>query len=156
MTEQLHYNIYVLSNDVDDMIYVGSTRNSIVKRFTQHRHNRDGRPLCKHFDNIGRDHFKITLIRTAVVETRKEARAIENEELEKFPKARWLNAMLAYSENHNKTRDNEKKKKNRMDFYYRHKLDPEWLEKERERNRLRMREKRAHLKQAKTSNRVND
>ena len=40
----------------------------------------------------------------------------------------------------------EAKRKHRKDYYYRKKNDPIWLEKEKERNKLRMREKRINLK----------
>jgi hypothetical protein len=41
------------------------------------------------------------------------------------------------------------KRKNRRDYYERKKLDVEWLTKEKERNKLRMRENRKNIKLAK-------
>ena len=46
----------------------------------------------------------------------------------------------------------EGKRKNRMDYYYRQKQKPEWLEKERQRNKKRMRIKRQLIKNNLTKN----
>lgn len=151
MPEHLIYNIYKISNNVDDKIYIGSTRLSLAQRHAMHRYYCDKKtfPLYKHMNSLGKDNFKIESIKTVTVGSRNEARQIEQLCIEQQEQSILLNATRAFSENHNKTRDNEKKKQNRRDFYQRHKEDPEWVAKERERNRLRMQKKREMLKTSK-------
>ena len=80
-----------------------------------------------------------------------QARLFENSCIISNPKEICLNHMCAYSYNYSKTRDNEKKKRSRRDYYNRKKLDPIWMENERNRNKIRMRNKRAKLKQLRNS-----
>ena len=155
MTEQLMCRIYKLSNSEDDKIYIGSTRGTLAQRIGGHRDNaRKGltKPVSAHMRKIGIDKFKITLIKEKIVTNRKEMRIEEQNEMEKYDKTLLLNVLRAYSENREKTRDQDKKRKTRRDFYHRHKMDPDWIEKERERNRLKMRIVRATAKEAKRNN----
>ena len=144
--EQLIYNIYKIVNSEDDKIYIGSTRMKLNLRFSCHKTNKDCKKLKDHFNQIGLKKFKIELLQTVTVCSKKEARIYEQKYIDKIDKCLLLNKIHAYSDNYDKTRDNEKKKKSRRDYYHRKKLDPIWLEKERKRNRERMREKRAQMK----------
>jgi hypothetical protein len=154
MTEQLVYNIYKISNSVDDKIYIGSTRSTAKTRFSQHKCGRncwqgkDKKPtkIQQHLLDLGVDKFSVETVITVTVSTRIEALKVEHEELHKFPKERWLNIVIPYSFNHDQTRDIEKKRQNRRDFYARQKEDPEWLAKERERTKLGQRVRRAKAK----------
>ena len=149
MTEHLIYSIYKISNDMDKKVYIGSTRRPISTRFTQHCYQMDKKdfPLYCHMRQIGKDHFKVECVKTIGVSSKTEARKIEQQFIESEDQTNVLNALKAFSENREKTRDQDKKRKTRRDFYQRHKLDSDWVEKERERNRLRMKEKRRILKE---------
>ena len=59
--------IYKITNDYNDEIYVGSTCNTLVKRFIQHKSKRKSedlvhKPLYKLINEIGFDRFRIELI----------------------------------------------------------------------------------------------
>ncbi len=154
MTEQevLIYNIYKLTNSVDDKIYFGSTRRKLNVRMQQHRHEaRSGckKKVSKHMRKIGMGNFQIELLEKVTVPNRKEALKVEQKYIDNTDKSIILNSICAYSENYNKTRDINKKRKTRRDFYHRKILDPIWHEKEKERNRNRMRIKRLKEKQNK-------
>lgn len=143
MTE--HYFIYKITNSVDDKVYIGSTKQTLKKRFTGHKGEARGGNLKKvsaHMRNVGIDKFMIEVIKEMNVNSRKEARIEENNEIEKVEKSKLLNSMRAYTYNNDKTRDQVKKRKNRRDFYHRHMKNEEWKENERKRNRERMRLKR--------------
>lgn len=146
MTEQLLYNLYKITNDVDQMEYAGSTRQNIRQRFNGHCRDARGGSLKKiatHIREVGPEHFQIELIREVLVESRLEARKLEQEEIEKIPPEFRLNMLSAYSYNHEKTRNQDKKRAVRRAYYHRQKRDPVWHEREKERNKLRMREKRS-------------
>ena len=59
--------IYKISNDYNDDIYIGSTCNTLVKRYSQHKayskqEKYQPRPLYKLSNDIGFDRFRIQLI----------------------------------------------------------------------------------------------
>ncbi len=59
--------IYKITNDYNDDIYIGSTCNSLVRRYNQHRlystyEKYQHRPLYKLINEIGFDRFRIQLI----------------------------------------------------------------------------------------------
>ena len=61
-----HGKIYFISNDIDNLIYVGSTVQSLNKRFSDHKSASKRSPnikLYKHFAELGIDHFEIILIK---------------------------------------------------------------------------------------------
>lgn len=150
MTEQLHYTIYKISNTIDDKIYIGSTRLILRKRMYVHkscaRGDKEQRPIAQHMRQLGIKNFSISAIRKVIVSCRKDARIEEQKELEKYENEQLLNVPRAYSENHDKTRDIIKKRANRRAYYARHKSNPEWMKKNREKCRIRMRKKRENLK----------
>lgn len=143
--ERLKYSIYRVINDIDDMIYTGSTRQKLSRRMDGHKQDaKEGtKPIATHIREIGPEHFTIKLIKQITVSSHKEARVVEQEEIEKVPTHLSLNVLRAYSFDREKTRDMTIRRASRRDFYHRHMQDPEWRNKERERNRERMRKKRA-------------
>lgn len=148
-TEQLIYTIYKITNSVDDMVYIGSTRQKIYHRLNGYKTDIKkgcGKPITQHMIKHGFECFKLEEIKKVVVSSRLEARIIEQEEINKIPPELRLNVLRAYSENREKTRDQDKKRATRRVFYNKHKEDPEWMAKERERNRIRMAKKRVELK----------
>ena len=141
MAEQLIYKIYKISNTVDSKVYIGSTRGLLRKRWGQHKKDaRDGRgfSLHAHIRAIGVENFNFELIKEIVVPNAKTARIQEQIEIWKYDNV--LNDSRAHISTHNYC--NDKKRASRKAFYHRKKADPVWLEKEKERNRERMRIKR--------------
>lgn len=160
MTEQLIYRIYKIVFVDFDEIYIGSTRLTLKKRLGCHRRQAIGgkwenkkRVQCnKPLSQAMRKYdFSIHLIEEITVSQTKYARIEEQKEIEnhKNNNFKLLNVPRAYSENHDKTRCQIKKRKNRRDYYNRKRLDREWMEKQRERNRVRMRLKRSKIKHKK-------
>ncbi len=143
MTEQLIYKIYKITNSIDDKIYIGSTRQTLRKRMEGHRsevRKNNPKTLSQHMKGNGIENFNIELIKEIQVPTAKLAKIQEQVELWNIPIEQRLNDIRAHIPNHNYC--NDRKRKNRRDFYHRKKQDPEWAEKERIRNRDRMRIKR--------------
>jgi len=59
--------IYKIVNDVNDLIYIGSTTQPLYKRFSCHKlfskkDNKNKSKFYRSFNEIGIDHFKIVLI----------------------------------------------------------------------------------------------
>jgi len=145
MTEQLIYKIYKITNSVNDKVYVGSTRNTLRKRMDGHRTDaRKNKPkrLSQFMREIGIENFNIELIKEIQVPNSKLARIQEQIELWKIPTEQRLNSIRAHIPNINIPTNIERKRANRRAFYHKNKHDPEWLERERVRNRERMRRKR--------------
>lgn len=73
--------IYMLKNDVDDKIYVGSTkyspdlRLSVHKAYSKTHHNK----LYNHMNNVGCDNFKVITLETVKTENDKQLKEIECE-----------------------------------------------------------------------------
>jgi hypothetical protein len=66
MEKYQHAKIYFISNDVDNLIYVGSTIKPLNRRFTLHKSASKlypERKIYKHFTKLGIDHFEIKLIK---------------------------------------------------------------------------------------------
>ena len=58
--------VYKVINDIDEMVYVGSTIAKLSKRMTDHRKNArngDKSKFYKHMRDIGIEHFKIVCVR---------------------------------------------------------------------------------------------
>jgi len=149
MTEQLIYKIYKITNTINDKIYIGSTRqNPLRKRMDGHRSDaRKNNPkqLSQFMIEIGIENFNIELIRDVKVPNSKIARTQEQIELWKIPVEQRLNSIRAHIPNINYRGNIENKRANRRAYYNRQKNNPEWMERERVRNRERMRLKRNRL-----------
>jgi len=139
--------IYKIINSQDDKIYIGSTHQSnLRKRFDGHKKDaRDGNPkaISQHMREVGIEHFNIVEIKTIYTHNSKIAKIQEQIELWAIPPDRRLNTIRAHIPNIYYRGNIEAKRANRRAFYNRHKEDPVWMAAERERNKLRMRAKRA-------------
>lgn len=147
MTEQLIYKIYKITNSIDDKIYIGSTRQTLRKRMEGHKsevRKNNKKTLSQYMKGNGIENFNIELIKEIQVPTAKLAKIQEQVELWSIPLKQRLNDIRAHIPNKYYRGNIEAKRKNRRDYYHRKKQDPEWLEKERIRNREKMRIKR-HL-----------
>jgi hypothetical protein len=66
MEKYQHAKIYKIINDIDKLIYVGSTIETLNRRFSEHKYEAKRSPerkLYKHFAKLGIDHFEIKLIK---------------------------------------------------------------------------------------------
>ena len=143
------YTIYKIINTEDSKVYIGSTkgkqsRDPLKTRFNCHTSGSRRLKTCNlaiHMRLLGIDKFSIHLIKQIICDKR-IARIHEQIHIREVLPENRLNNLRSYTPNSEKTRDIEKKRKTRRDFYNRKKLDPIWLEKEKERNKLRMRVKR--------------
>ena len=146
MTEQLIYKLYKITNSVNDKIYVGSSRqNPLRKRMDGHRSEackNNPKVLSQFMREIGIEKFNIELIREIQVPNSKIAKIQEQIELWKIPVEQRLNVIRAHIPIISYRGNIENKRANRRAYYNRKKNDPEWMERERIRNRERMRLKR--------------
>lgn len=55
------FQIYIITNDVNDKVYIGQTTNSLKNRLTGHCYCKTS-GLYKHIQEIGKEHFKISLL----------------------------------------------------------------------------------------------
>tara|TARA_R110000772_G_scaffold157881_1_gene269138 strand:- start:182 stop:703 length:522 start_codon:yes stop_codon:yes gene_type:complete len=155
MTEQLIYRIYKITNSIDDKIYIGSTHLKLKKRMDGHRKEArkdNKKTFSQHMKNTGIQHFNIELIKEIQVATSNLAKIQEQVELWAIPIEKRLNSIRAHIPYKHYRGDIEGKRQNRMDYYYRQKQKPEWVEKERQRNKKRMRIKRQLIKNNLTKN----
>lgn len=146
MTEQLIYKIYKITNSVDDKIYIGSTRQSTLKKrmnghISEVRKN-NPKILSQHMRTIGIDNCRIELIKEICVPNSKTAKIIEQIELWRIPISQRLNAVRANIPNIYYRTNINAKRASRRAYYHRQKQNPVWLNNERIRNRNRMRLKR--------------
>lgn len=144
------YRIY----DNNGMTYIGSTELKMGQRISSHKQcfiKKVNWKLYNHWNNIGWDSMKFDII-IDNIPTKLERRKLEDDEIRKIDKSKRLNSIKANCPNYEATRSVNSecgeidkilsKRKNRIDFYNRHMQDPIWHEKEKERNKIRMRNKR--------------
>ena len=94
MNKYEHSKIYKIVNDVDDMIYVGSTTHELYHRWGGHLCDiNKKRKLGQHILNIGFEHFKIELICYYPCNTLRELLWKEMEEINKIEEKNRLNTM---------------------------------------------------------------
>ena len=82
MTTLISGSIYKIVNTVDDMVYIGSTKQKISVRMAKHRASCKrttcaDRPLYKHMNLLGIDKFRIVLVEAVEVKVREEMLAKE-------------------------------------------------------------------------------
>ena len=89
MNKYEHSKIYKIVNDVDDMVYVGSTYQKLERRWVFHMYDYKRHPeynLYKKMHEIGIEHFKIILISIYPCETKEQLFQREREEFDKYGK----------------------------------------------------------------------
>lgn len=126
--------IYSIHNTEDDLVYVGSTTTTLVRRFSRHKkdHTREthkNTPLYKHMNTIGFDKFYIKLVEEFPCENRTELCAregiwireigtlngrIEGRTMKEYyedNREKWLEHAKKYrEENHEKIREKKSEK----------------------------------------------
>ena len=93
--------IYKIINNVDDMIYVGSTVKPLVKRLGDHmyEYNRGTKlNLYEHFRKIGVENFEMELLEWKQVRNMNELYRLEQDWIEKQNPNYLLNSKRASSE----------------------------------------------------------
>jgi hypothetical protein len=78
--------IYKLVNDVNDEVYIGSTKQPLYKRLDGHKHqSKKGKSkISTHIRDIGAGHFKIVLIQEYECKSREELNKYEDEWMRKY------------------------------------------------------------------------
>ena len=157
MNKYQNGKIYKIINDVDDMVYVGSTYVPLQKRWKGHVQtlysNTSKRKIYEHMRNIGIDHFRIILIYEYPCKDKHELLWKETEEINKFDKKNSLNERCAifkltdkkgkerkseYDEIYRKNNIERKRENDRKWCYnnleYKHARDREYVQKHRDKN----------------------
>ena len=73
--------VYKVTNTIDDLIYVGSTTQTLAQRMTEHRNkakNGKLKRLYDHMRNVGIPNFKVFLLEQTGPVTREGLLALEN------------------------------------------------------------------------------
>ena len=145
------YRTYKITNTVDDKIYYGSTKLTLSDRMVCHNseaRNGNSKMLSNHIRLVGLPTFSIHLIQDGYP-NKLEARKAEQQLIDSHPiRTQLLNSMRAYSWNHYYTRDRAKLLSKKKRYYDKKMLDPVFIQNEKERNKIRMREKRAFSREA--------
>lgn len=55
------FQVYIIKNDVNNMVYIGQTTNSLRERFNQH-YNNPGSHVGVAMHEIGKEHFSISIL----------------------------------------------------------------------------------------------
>jgi adenylate kinase family enzyme len=103
--------IYKITNDFNDEVYIGSTCDTIVKRFSMHKKSclteeKKYRPLYKLMNDIGFNRFRIELICEYPCEDKYQLRQKEGEYIRTLG---TLNCNIAGRSNKQYTEDNKEK-----------------------------------------------
>lgn len=74
--------VYKIINDIDDLIYVGSTKNTLIKRWGGHKldskkPSQGHRLIYQHINKHGVEHFRIVLVESVNCANKDELRARE-------------------------------------------------------------------------------
>lgn len=139
MTAQ--YIVYRLTFG-DGMVYVGSTKQPLNERVNGHKSDArcgNNKRLSQHIRQHGEGMVAQQIEQLEC--TRLFARTREQVAINDIPEHQRLNSMLAHQPIPAHRTENVKAKKRAQ--YARYKTNPAWLEKERQRNKARMRIKRA-------------
>eukprot|EP01043_Picozoa_sp_COSAG02_P066139 COSAG02_NODE_10200_length_1996_cov_3.594623_1_plen_169_part_10 len=94
--------IYKIVNNVDDMIYIGSTCSRLSKRLHGHKIDKSGkgwkRRLYQHVDALGGwDHFRIILVQHHPCLGKDDLRMAEQRHIDATPPEKLLNMVRAYA-----------------------------------------------------------
>jgi len=96
--------VYKIQNDVDDLVYIGSTIQTLAMRMGGHRSDcrkekNKNHKAYKHMRSIGIEHFKIVLIENMENCTKEELRAKEDYYIKQFNSVKnGLNGCYSYGE----------------------------------------------------------
>ena len=133
------YNFYKVVNEIDDMVYIGCTKQKLSDRW--HGHLKFGSTETKakyktqnlhaHMKMLGRSKFKIELIKTVIYSDKTDARITEQIEIDKIPMVLLLNKCRAHTYDREATRNKKKHNAQMRERHNRKKLEPGFIENER-------------------------
>jgi len=86
--------IYKVVNDVNDMVYIGSTTTPLSKRMSGHRLIKDTSRFHESMRTIGNDHFQIILIELFPCTCKAELEAREYSVMNEFAKDQLYNSLI--------------------------------------------------------------
>lgn len=156
--------VYKITNTVDNKVYIGGTKMSLPRRLANHKSDARGgnqKMLSVHMREVGLKNFTISMISQHDNITKDELRKLEQAEIDKMianhGPTSLLNVLAAYQSDsgdrveyykryETEMRDEDQKRLNRRVAYRKMMNDPVRAEKERSRNRDRMRIKRSSQK----------
>jgi group I intron endonuclease len=96
--EVIFARIYKLYNVIDEMVYVGSTNKTLVKRLGDHMYAYnigENSELYKHMKEIGKNNFRMKLLEHKIVDNVQEMRTLEQKWLNRENPANLLNSKRA-------------------------------------------------------------
>lgn len=146
------YRTYKISNSEDNRIYYGSTKLDLQKRMECHRAEaRKGNPklLSEAMRALGIDKFHIEPIDEAIPD-KLHARMAEQKLIDEADPDQLLNAQRAYTWNPYYTCDRAKLLAKKKRYYYKKLDDQEWVDRQRERGKIKMQKKRAFEREVNT------
>ena len=94
MNKYQNGKIYRIDNDIDYMVYIGSTPMKLNDRWSYHKdkvRENSNANVHKHIRNIGIQHFKIILLHDYPCDNKEQLLWKEREEMEKYDKNKLLN-----------------------------------------------------------------
>jgi len=88
--------IYKITNSNDNKVYIGSTVKNLNDRMANHRHNikndeKKKSKLYQHIKKVGKDKFKIKLVKNYPCNNLNELKYKEFNEMKKIKKSKLLN-----------------------------------------------------------------
>ena len=110
-----NYTIYKITNSVNEMIYIGSTNQTLRRRWTSHKTPKQ--PMAQFISETGTDNFTISPI-VELVCTKKEARLLEQSEIDRLSPDVRLNKQRAFATKEQRRLESNKTKSM---YYYRNK-----------------------------------
>ena len=127
--KQDFYNgkIYIIRNTINDLIYIGSTCQTLSKRMGEHRNNMNSKTmghlkLYEAMRNLGRDNFYIELLEDFKCERREQLRKREGELIREY--IAQLNSKIDgrtpkeyYEEHYNQYKEYREKNKEKIKDY---------------------------------------
>ena len=102
MNKQKIAKVYKVINSVDDMIYIGSSSQSLVQRMSQHRVNARNinkqSKFYKHMRTVGIEYFSIVVIKLLPDKTNDEVITEEFNEIITYPPDKLLNENVIFKQ----------------------------------------------------------
>jgi len=96
--EVIFGRVYKLYNIVDEMVYIGSTNKTLVKRLGDHMYSYnigENSELYNHMKYIGRQHFRMKLLEHRIVDKILELKTMEQKWIDRENPENLLNSKRA-------------------------------------------------------------
>ena len=96
--EVIFGRVYKLYNIIDEMVYIGSTNKTLVKRLGDHMYSYnigENTELYKYMKVIGRQHFRMKLLEYRIVDNISELKIMEQKWIDRENPKNLLNSKKA-------------------------------------------------------------